>query len=77
MPSDLPIIKVRTEADNIAKIKLIAKFNNRSLSKEMEKLMLDHITEFERKYGKIEVGYMTPEEWIQDIRDRILKNPPY
>lgn len=77
MPSDLPIIRVRTEADNITKIKTIAKYNNRSVSKEMEKLMLDHIAEFERKHGKIEIETMTIEEVVQDIRDRILKNPPY
>lgn len=77
MPSDLPIIRVRTEADNIAKIKTIAKYNNRSVSKEMEKLMLDHIAEFEREHGKLEVETMTIEEIIKDIRDRILKNPPY
>lgn len=77
MPSDLPIIKVRTQSDNIVKIKTIAKYNNRSVSKEVEKLILDHIDEFEAKYGKIEICTMKPEEIVKDIRDRIKKNPPY
>lgn len=77
MPSELPIIKVRTPNDNIIKMKTIAKYNNRSLSKEVEKLILDHIDDFEAKHGKIDICQMTPEEIVQDIRDRIKKNPPY
>ena len=77
MPSDLPIIRVRTEADNIIKIKTVAKYNNRSVSKEMEKLMLDHIAEFEREHGKIEIEQMSIEEIVKDIRDRVQKKPPY
>ena len=77
MPSDLPIIRVRTSHDNIIKIKAIAKFNNRSVSKEMEKLMLDHIEEFESKYGEIKIELMTIEEIIEDIKRRYKKLPPY
>lgn len=77
MPSDLPIIKVRTQNENIIKMKTIAKYNNRSLSKEVEKLILDHIDDFETEHGKIEICQMTPEEIAKDIRDRIKKNPPY
>ena len=77
MPSDLPVIKVRTHEDNIVKIKTIAEYNNRSVSKEVEKLILDHIAEFEQKYGEITIGQMTPKEVAQDIRKRIMKNPPY
>lgn len=77
MPSDLPIIKVRTQNENIIKMKTIAKYNNRSLSKEVEKLILDYIDDFETEHGKIEICQMTPEEIAKDIRDRIKKNPPY
>lgn len=77
MPSDLPVIRVRTQSDNIIKMKTIAKFNNRSLSKEVEKLILDEIDRFEAEHGEIKIYQMSPEEIVRDIRDRIKKNPPY
>lgn len=77
MPSDLPIIKTRTDADKIAKMKVIAEFNHRSLSKEVESLIDKHIEEFEKEYGILEIGYMSPKEVVADLKKRILGQPPY
>ncbi|OUQ20189.1 hypothetical protein B5E84_05520 [Lachnoclostridium sp. An14] len=77
MPSTLPVIKVRTDEENLIKIKTIAKFNKRSVSKEIEKLIEDHIASFEQTYGKIEIYNMNPAEIANDIKDRITQKPPY
>lgn len=77
MPSKLPVIKANTKEDNIVKMKTIAKYNKRSLAKELEYIVEKHIEEFENEHGKIKVDYMTPTEIVNDISDRIKKNPPY
>ena len=77
MPSDLPVIKVRTNPDNVVKIKYIAKKNKRSVSKEIEMLIEQHITEFEQESGEIKISFMTPTEIAEDVKDRITKKPPY
>lgn len=77
MPSDLPVIKIRTNPDNVVKIKYIAKKNKRSVSKEIEMLIEQHITEFEQKSGEIKINFMTPLEIAEDVKDRITKKPPY
>ncbi len=77
MPSDLPVIKVRTHEDNVVKIKTIAKYNQRSTSKEIEMLIENHIKNFENLHGNIDIYNMSIDEIIQDIKDRIAKNPPY
>lgn len=77
MPSELPVIKVRTTDDNVLKIKTIAKYNKRSVSKEIENLMVKHIEEFENIHGEIIPYTMPIPELIEDIKDRIKKNPPY
>lgn len=55
MPSNLPVIKVRTNEDVIEKFRIIAKSNSRSMSKEAEHLILKHIREFENRYNEKEV----------------------
>lgn len=77
MPSNLPVLRMRTNDENIIKIKTIAKYNKRSVSKEMEMILEKHITEFEKEHGKIEICTMSPNEIVEDIKDRIKKNPPY
>lgn len=77
MPSSLPVIKVRTNEDNVVKIKTIAKYNNRSVSKEIEQLIEEHISQFETEHGKIDIEMLSMPEIIQDIKDRVLGNPPY
>lgn len=77
MPSDLPVIKVRTNLENVVKIKTIAKHHKKSVSKEIEALIEKHIKDYEKEYGEITLYTMSPSEIVEDIKDRILKNPPY
>ena len=77
MPSKLPVIKANTSEENIIKMKTIAKHNKRSMAKELEYIVEKHIEEFETKHGEIEIVQMSTTEIIEDIKDRIQKNPPY
>lgn len=77
MPSKLPVIKANTSEENITKMKFIAKENKRSMAKELEYIVEKHIEEFETKHGKIKIHTMSPNELIEDIKDRIEKKPPY
>lgn len=56
MPSDLPIIRVRTTQENIDKLKVIAKAHNRSMSGELEYELLKLIKDYELKYGEIKTN---------------------
>lgn len=77
MPSDLPVIKVRTSEENVLKLKVIAKNNNRSVSKEVEELILNHICEYEKSHGDFSTYIMSPKEFAEDISNRIHRKPPY
>ena len=77
MPSTLPVVRIRTCEDNVIKMKTIAKHNKRSVSKEIEMLIEKHITDFEKEHGTIIIEPMNPQEIMEDIKDRIQKNPPY
>lgn len=46
MPSKLPIIKANTSYENIAKMKVIASANKRSVAKELEWLIERRIKEY-------------------------------
>lgn len=54
MPSEKPRIVFITDGELIKKIKFIADFNDRSMSKEIERLVKRHINEFETEHGRIE-----------------------
>lgn len=77
MPSTLPVIRIRTHEDNVVKMKTIAKYHKRSVSKEIEMLIEQHIEQFEKKYGEIDIYTMNTDEVIEDIKNRLKKNPPY
>lgn len=62
MPSKLPVIKANTTEENIAKMKTIAKYNKRSLAKELEMIVEKHIAEFEKEHGEIDIYTMSPTE---------------
>lgn len=62
MPSKLPVIKANTTDENIAKMKTIAKYNKRSLAKELEMIVEKHIAEFEKEHGEIDIYTMSPTE---------------
>ena len=53
MPSKLPIIKANTKQINIDKMRVIAQKNKRSIAKELELLIEQHIENYEIKNGEI------------------------
>lgn len=55
MPSNKPIIAVRTNKEIIEKMKVISEENNRSISKEVELLIKRHIKQYEEYNGEIKV----------------------
>ena len=57
MPSNKPIIAVRTSNDIIEKMKVIADENNRSVSKETELLIKKHIKRYEDDNGEIKIEH--------------------
>lgn len=77
MPSNLPVIRVRTNEDTVIKIKYVAKCDKKSLSKEIESLIFKRIEEFESEHGEIKIEQMNLSEIAQDIQDRLTKSPPY
>ena len=77
MPSKLPAIKANTTEENIIKMKTIAKYNKRSMAKELEMIVEEHIKKFEKEHGEIDIYQMQPNEIAEDIIDRIKKKPPY
>ena len=53
--SNKPIILVRTTEETIDKFKVICQEENRSMSKQAEKMILDLIKDYEQKNGTINV----------------------
>lgn len=53
MASTLPRFTLRTEREILDKIEYIAKYNGRSSNKEIEQLLIQHISQFEKEHGKI------------------------
>lgn len=54
MPSDTVKFTVRTNSELLKKFRFVAEYNARSANRELEVLMKKHISEFEKKYGKID-----------------------
>ena len=55
MPSKLPVITLRLDEETNKKIKKIAKVNCRKINDEIKFLILQHIKEFEKENGEIEI----------------------
>lgn len=53
MPSNKPVIMIRTTIETIDKFKIICKEENRSMSNQAEKLILDMIKAYEKEHGEI------------------------
>lgn len=51
MPSKLSVIKTYTTKENLLKMKYIAKYNKRSVSKELVFIIEKYIAEFEKENG--------------------------
>lgn len=55
MPSEKPRINFITDPILIKKIKFIANQNDRSMSKEIERLCKLHILEYEKQHGELKI----------------------
>jgi hypothetical protein len=55
MPTDKRVFTLRLQEDNFDKIKFIAAKNKRSIAMQIEYLVEQAITEYEREHGRIEV----------------------
>lgn len=53
MPSKKPIIAVRTTEEIIEKFAIICQSENRSMSKQAEKMITDLIKQYETEHGTI------------------------
>lgn len=55
MPSTKPIFTLRTDKENLDKLRIIAKIENRSDNKQLKKVLLDFIREYKSRNGKIDI----------------------
>lgn len=57
MPKTNNITKftLRTDAELMKKLQIVADYNGRSANRELEVLIKNHVVEFEKKYGEIEL----------------------
>lgn len=53
MPSKLPHYALRIPTETMNKLKYIAGYNGRSANKEIEQLILKHISSWENEHGVI------------------------
>lgn len=56
MPSEKPRIAFATEKTLIEKMKVIADSENRTLSKEVERLCKLHVQKWEEEHGEIKIA---------------------
>lgn len=55
MPNEIAKFTVRTDSELLKKFRIVADYNARSANRELEVLMKNHVAEFEKKHGKIEL----------------------
>lgn len=60
MPSKLPHYALRIPTEIMNKLKYIAEYNGRSANKEIEQLIIKHISAFEHEYGVISLDDFSP-----------------
>lgn len=59
MPSNLPTFTLRIPEKLLAKLRVIASMNKRSVNKEIEFLIERYVEEFEAKHGEIKIDEET------------------
>lgn len=55
MTSKINVLGVRLNDSLKEKLKFVADYNGRSMSKEIEQLVIKHVEQFEKEYGPIDV----------------------
>lgn len=53
LPSELPKFTLRTDKQTLDKFRVVAKKNLRTVNRELEMLMRQHIADYEDKHGEI------------------------
>lgn len=56
MSSQLPRYNFRTDKEILYKLNFIAEYNGRTSNKEIEFIVKQYITEFEKKHGQINLN---------------------
>lgn len=56
MTDNISKFTIRTETELLKKFRFVADYNARSANREIEVLMKNHVTEFEKKNGKIDIS---------------------
>lgn len=59
-PHKNPHYALRIPTATMNKLKYIAEYNGRSANKEIEQLILAHITQFEKEHGEISLDGFVP-----------------
>jgi len=55
MPNDTAKFTLRTDLELLKKFRIVADYNARSANRELEVLMKNHVAEFEKVHGKIDL----------------------
>lgn len=55
MTNKIAKFTLRTDSELMKKFRIVADYNARSANREMEVLIKNHVAEFEKKHGKIEL----------------------
>jgi len=55
MTNEIAKFTLRTDSKLMKKFRIVADYNARSANREMEVLIKNHVAEFEKKHGKIEL----------------------
>lgn len=53
MPSSLPQFTIRIDPELLKKLRYVAEYNARSANREVEVLIKEHVSQFEKEHGKI------------------------
>lgn len=53
MPSSLPQFTIRIDPELLKKLRYVAEYNARSANREVEVLIRNHVSRFEKDHGKI------------------------
>lgn len=55
MPFEISKFTIRINSALMKKFRYVAEYNARSANKEIEIIIREHIADFEKKYGKIDI----------------------
>lgn len=55
MPSKKPMFTLRTDKENLEKLSIIAKEENRSDNKQLEFILMNYIKKYEKENGEIQL----------------------